>query len=156
MSFVRDAFASMGNGTTISLFVVIVGEKPALRMSFAYDRPEEVRVYALEDELGLLPNASVIEYDAYFNQPPRALREYMIECLREAMSAGAVVAWFGFEGSFHFEHVLDPELASSFPGVADCAGIAVATEEAEIRSDAWRTRIAEARARLLLRSSSTR
>jgi hypothetical protein len=106
-------------------------------------------MYVLEDELRILIGVEVLEYDALFKTPPAALDEYARSCLQEAIAAGAHVAWFGFEGSFHFEELLTADIANQIYGVADSEGIQLATLDADLASPAWKQRVVEARSRLV-------
>jgi hypothetical protein len=68
--------------------------------------------------------------------------------LHEAIGQGAIVAWFAFEGSFDFECLLTPEIAAQVYAVADNAGVAISSD-AQLESEGWRARVAEARQRVL-------
>jgi len=93
-------------------------------------------------------SSAVIEYDAIFASVPDRFAEYVAGCLSEAVNAGALVAWFAFEGSFHFDNLLTPEICSQVYGVGDRAGIALVTAADQLASVGWAQRVAVAREHL--------
>lgn len=48
------------------------------------------------------------EYDLIYDEVPRDLDSILAARIAAAILAGADLAWFGFEGSFDFEHILTP------------------------------------------------
>lgn len=150
MGTIYDALTWSGSDAMLSMFIVIRGqEAPSLEMATERSTPTRVNRFWMEDELGILcGGCAVFEYDAEFADVPDDLEAYLEVCLREAIGHGAIVAWFAFEGSFHFEHLLTPEIAGQVYAVADNAGIAI-TNDAQLKSEGWRARVAEARQWLL-------
>lgn len=144
---VEKALTWSGSHATLSLFLV-AKSKPDLKLSFERTQPKQVRSYDLEDVDGVLMGRQVFEYDATFETIPANLDEYLSLCLQEALKNGAEVAWFGFEGSFDYEHLLTPEIATQVYAVADSAGAALAVEDQVLASDGWRDRVAAARGRI--------
>lgn len=145
MGIIRDAIKWSGSGATLSMFVITSSEEPPpLDLVDDACRPAHVRTYALEDAAAVLRGRHMFEYDAEFSDVPRDLAAYVESCLRKARKYGAVAAWFGFEGSFDFEHLLAPEIASQVYAVADADGVMVASDD-DIKSEEWRARIAAAR-----------
>ena len=150
MGTVTDALLWSGSGATLSLFLITKSEVvPRLELSWKEHRPTRIRTYSLEDAAGVLGGRRAIEYDAMFDQLPPDLDRYLSSCLYEAMSYGAEAAWFGFEGSFDFEYLLAPEIATQIYALADSAGVAIAVEGDVLGSDAWRERVVGARNRIL-------
>ena len=49
--------------------------------------------------------------------------------LRRAIECGAVVAWFGFEGSFDFDHLLTEGISAQVYAFAGSSEVAVSTDE---------------------------
>lgn len=144
---VEKALTWSGSQATLSLFVV-AKSKPDLKLSWESIQPIRVCSYDLEDVAGTLKGRQVFEYDAVFETIPARLNQYLLSCLEEAMNKGAELAWFGFEGSFDYEHLLAPEIATQIYGLSDTAGAAIAVEDQELDSDAWRKRVAAARGRI--------
>lgn len=154
MGTIYDALAWSGSGATLSMFVVArAQEAPSLDLVSARSSPTRVRAYRLDDDAGILGGFAVFEYDAQFADVPEDLEAYLKSCLRDAIRHGAIVAWFAFEGSFDFECLLTPEIAAQVYAVADDDGVAIATD-AQLESEGWRARVAEARQRVLWRCST--
>ncbi|MEZ7129287.1 hypothetical protein ACBR40_28485 [Nonomuraea sp. AD125B] len=123
----------------ISVFVVHARETaPALDFRTDQMAPRQVKVYELEDEDDLLPGRRVTEYDLIFDGVPERLPGYLEVCLGRACEVG-VVAWLGFEGSFHFSELLTPDIASSIYGVcASGSPVELALEAEERAGERWR------------------
>jgi hypothetical protein len=147
---VEKALTWSGSQATLSLFLV-AKSKPDLKLSWDSTQPIQVRSYDLEDLAGTLKGRQVFEYDAVFELVPTNLDRYLLSCLEEAMYKGAELAWYGFEGSFDYDHLLAPDIATQIYALADAAGAAIAVEDQVLNSDAWRERVAAARGRLLWR-----
>ncbi len=128
-------------------------EPPSLGMIAAQSTPNKVEIFPMEDVYGVLGGLQVIEYDALFCDVPAKLDLYLEQVLRSALSAGAVIAWCAFEGSFHFDHLLTPGIAPQVYAVADAAGAELAADE-DLESQEWRRRLGEARRRLLAERGS--
>jgi hypothetical protein len=145
---VEKALTWSGSQATLSLFLV-AKSKPDLKLSWESTQPIRVRSYDLEDVAGMLEGRQVFEYDAIFETVPAHLDRYLLSSLEEAMNKGAELAWFGFEGSFDYEHLLAPEIATQIYALADAAGVAIAVEDLVLNSEAWRERVATARGRIV-------
>jgi hypothetical protein len=145
MSGLDDMIGWSGSGAVLSLFAVV---PPAvdvvLTMSAAGHVPNEVRRYDMEP-VDPAAGFRVLEYDAHFDAVPDRLPQYIAGCLDEALRGGASVAWFGFEGSFHFDHLLTSDVTAQIYGVADPSGIALVTEAVQLTDDGWSKRVAIAR-----------
>jgi hypothetical protein len=143
MSTIADALTWDGSKATLSLFVVgpqtLEAGEPDLQGLPAF----RLRRYLLDDVLGVLPGGALVEYDFLFEVLPRDLCGCLEMLLTWAMSSGAVVAWFGFEGSFHFDHLLSADIADQVYAVADEEGISLAGD-ADLPSMAWRQRVVSA------------
>ncbi|MDP4507611.1 hypothetical protein [Nonomuraea turcica] len=136
---ITEALMWDGVRCMISVFVVHTGETaPALDFHAGQVVPRQVRVYQLEDEDDRLPGRRVTEYDLIFDEVPGELAGYLNVCLRRACEAGPV-AWLGFEGSFHFDHLLTPEIVAQIYGVCTAgAPVELALEEEERTRPRWR------------------
>jgi hypothetical protein len=138
----------------VTLFVVMESRvAPPLSMANTSAQPDKVTIFPLEDELGVMGDRRVFSYDATFAEVPRALRDYLLACLDEARGLGAIVAWCAVEGSFHFEHLLTPDIAHMVYAVADEEGAEVSSGDA-LGAPTWAARLARARARALAATAS--
>lgn len=150
MRTLSDLIAWSGSDTIVLSLFVAVRASDSSDPSMAVEGlvPNEVRKYALErHEAG--DGLEIHEYDAYFDVVPSNLVEYVAGCLHEALSLGAVVAWFGFEGSFHFDHLLTPDVARQIYGLADESAISVVSSGAALESAGWADRVSSARDQLV-------
>lgn len=144
MGTIADALAWSGTDATLSMFVVSKG-RLLLDPATLVLEPVPIRTgtYALEDVDHVLRDRSVVEYDLVFAEVPPDLDVLVTRCLRAARDSGAEVAWFGFEGSFHFDHLLKPEIANQIYAVMDAEGVALASN-ATLSSKAWADRVVRA------------
>lgn len=148
MPSLDEMIAWSGSGAVLSLFVVVSPEvELAPVMSAAGYVPNEVTRYEMES-VGSTAGFRILEYDARFDVVPDRLSTYLATCLVGALDRGALVAWFGFEGSFHFDHLLTPDVADQVYGVADSSGIGLVTDAAQLADDGWARRVATAKERL--------
>lgn len=69
------------------------------------------------------------ELDLLYDDVPEPLVDCVTSWLRAAVDAGAELAWFAFEGSFHFDHLLAPDLARQVFGIADPGEIALGIDD---------------------------
>ncbi|MGW5560015.1 hypothetical protein ACWER9_22675 [Micromonospora sp. NPDC003944] len=119
----------------VSVFVPGV---PARVPEFAGDGvvPLAVQTYSLERDD---PYACVTEYDLVFDELPPDLHRYLAHCLRVACAVGETVVWLGFEGSFHFDHLLSEAAAPQVYGVCAPGGEpVVAPDLRTLRTPQWR------------------
>lgn len=134
MNRLLAALAWSGRDTMLSLFVLFPRDEPtSLSRPVGVSSPTTVRTYALEDLDARMPSVTCVEYDLTYSDPPPDLA-LVVRCwLQAAISAGALVAWFAFEGSFDFKHVLTPEIADQVYAVATPDGnqLALADEHRE-------------------------
>ncbi|MDF5757366.1 hypothetical protein [Spongiactinospora sp. TRM90649] len=141
MSDIVEALMWDGVRCMISVFAAHTGdETPSVDFRADATAPTRVRVFELVAEEGRRPERRVAEYDLTFDEVPPGLAGYLRVCLLRACSAEtSVVAWLGFEGSFHFDHLLTEDVAHQIYGV--CAGSGppkLALEAEERRGDRWR------------------
>lgn len=143
-----EMIAWSGSGAVLSLFMVVAStEDHEPTMSAAGYVPNKVTGYEMES-VGSTPGFRIFEYDAHFDVVPEHLSAYLAACLDQALECGALVAWFGFEGSFHFDHILTPDITEQIYGVADSSGIALITEAVQLTNGGWGRRVATAWGRL--------
>jgi hypothetical protein len=150
MGRVVDAIHWDGITPVISLFVVpSAAELPDLAEVWTGDTPRRTRMYRLEDDREAATIRVVYEYDFEFETLPVQLEQDLERCLRVACSADSSVAWLAFEGSFHFDHLLDESTAHQIYGV--CAAgdpPVVSLDDDEGSRLALRERLREYRIRL--------
>lgn len=132
-----------GAEITLSMFAVF-GTDPKSELSFVLDPvPIAIRKYLLEDDVGFLKGRVVWEYDFVFAKMPENLEKVLRESLETARAGGAHVAWFGFEGSFDYEFLLTPEIASQIYAIVDETGVRIASDDM-LWSEDWKNRLAHA------------
>jgi hypothetical protein len=144
VSRVREALNWSGSGSVLSLFAAFPKHE-IRRLSFSSDENvQAVEEFLLEDPEGVLPNVEIVEYDFDCAELPANLDSFLRSTLHRAQQGGALVAWFGFEGSFHFDFLLVESIADQIFGVVDHRGIDLALLDEEIASPAWSQRIRRA------------
>jgi len=111
--------------------------------------PREARSYHLDDPDRRLGSRAAYEHDLIFDRVPGDLELVVASCLRSAIDGGAQVAWFAFEGSFHFDHLLARDIAPQVYAVADRDGIHLALDDALRTGQTWAMEVEAVRTRLL-------
>jgi hypothetical protein len=130
----------VGSIDSISRPPVLAGEAGAVTVvSFYLEDPDR--------DLGAA--REVYEHDLTFAAVPDGFQTLVRRLLEAAIDGGAEVAWFGFEGSFSFEHLLTRDVASMVYGVADGAGVQLAFDDARRESSEWESQIALYRERFV-------
>jgi len=112
-------------------------------------KPEQLRTYTLDGEAGTLGTWHVYEYDLVWKELPRDLDRAVTQSLLSALKHGAIIAWFAFEGSFDFDHLLHPDVASQVYAVAAGEVVQLALDDDYRLGDDWRNLLAELRTRIL-------
>ena len=114
VSRLSSAISWSGTDVVLSLFVVwATGERGEIVQPMATAQPRTTRSYELEDVDEFLGGKSASEIDLIFDAVPRRIFSLLIHAwLTAAIRAGGVVAWFGFEGSFDFQHILTADVAN--------------------------------------------
>jgi hypothetical protein len=149
MTRVLDAIAWSGSGISLSLFAVFPVLPPPSWDPNVGSASPRVRMLVLDDDARVLPSGAVVEYDLGFAGVPSDLANYLRECLKRVLRAGARVAWFGFEGSFDCEHVLTEDIADQIYAVGTATGqLWLALDDATILSPEWRESLALLRSQL--------
>lgn len=142
MERLRAALTWSGTDVTLSMFVVTPHSATApLDFSGAH-APARLRSYELDDEAGILRGRHLYEYDLVWTDFPPDLDKLVTDCLVSALSQGADIAWFGFEGSFDFEYLLHPEIASQVYAVAAGEAVRLALDDDYRASEDWRRLLA--------------
>jgi hypothetical protein len=146
VSRLAQALSWSGKDVTMSLFVVAHGDPaPAVQPPSDSTRPLRTRQYRLVDDAARLDGRSVCEIDLVFDEVPVDLEGVVRGWLRAAVAAGGIVAWFGFEGSFDFEHVLTDDTASQVFAFADRQSEHLAIDDRYRDSQAWAAEVTRAR-----------
>lgn len=143
MASIEKALTWSGSGAELLLFAVFAEPPPPDLFTEVTSTEVVVRRYALDDEGGVLTGRTLFEFDFVLKSVPRSLGEMLVGLLGRARGAGAVVAWFGFEGSFDFNHVLTGDVAHLAYALTDSEGTSVATD-ADLDSPMWRARVVRA------------
>lgn len=116
--------------------------------------PGPLRFYELEDEALILNGRSLFEIDLVLRDIPYTLDELLTTCLTSTVLGGAELTWFGFEGSFDFGTLLQPEIAEQIFAVGDSEGLLLATDDVYRSSDGWKYTLAQIRCRHRLPAAS--
>lgn len=142
----RAAISWSGTDVVLSLFVVwAIGANGEVVPPSEPTQPRLVRTYALEDEGEILGGRRTSEIDLIFDDVPEDLDRLVEAWLTSSIRSGGAVAWFGFEGSFDFEHILTADVSDQVYGVAVPDFIALAMDDKRRTSDAWASQLADAR-----------
>ena len=140
----------MSSDAMLSLFLVGEGESVSRPPEVAGPVvPREINSYYLEDPDRSLGVLVVYEHDFIFNGVPEDLEVIIVSCLCNAMDGGAQVAWFAFEGTFHFEHLLTRDIAGGVYAVADGEAVVLGLDDAVRASRSWALNVEAMGARLL-------
>jgi hypothetical protein len=135
----RSAVSWSGTDVVLAMFVVSPRlAAPAPHHPLTHP-PDRVRVYELEDVRGVLgEHRHLYEYDFVWREFPPGVDDLVSDYLVSALEDGAVIALFGFEGSFDFEYLLHPDVASQIYAVASNEGLHLAIDDEHRLSDEWR------------------
>ncbi|MFF0021816.1 hypothetical protein ACWERY_06760 [Streptomyces sp. NPDC004082] len=149
MNEVQEGLCFMGPAV-VSVFVIGAGDEPLPPEAFhlAGLVPDEVRPFVLGEQPEVIAAHGLLSYDLTFHDTSLTLSRYTCEALRRLCADGSAVAW-AFEGSFHYDHLLTEDIASSVYGhCASGTEPVVAWDFATLRGTAWKGRVAETRAAL--------
>jgi hypothetical protein len=148
MSQLLAALAWSGRGTMLSLFVAFPhgGPSSVLRPDVT-PLPSAVRFYELEHFNNSLPGLAWVEFDLVYEEPPSNLATIITAWLQAALAAGAHLAWFAFEGSFDFEHILTADIADQVFAIATSDGVELALADEHREGAAWVVALETARRR---------
>ncbi|KQQ94607.1 hypothetical protein ASF62_11095 [Leifsonia sp. Leaf325] len=131
------------------LFVIWPSRNTAgIPLLTAEPTPDGLRSYFLEDPDIHLPGRDCFEYDLVFESMPDDLASVVTAWLSAAIKTGAVIAWFAFEGSFSFEHLLKADVANQVYAMADSDGVQLALDDATRHSMEWISAQSDARTRI--------
>ena len=134
----HDAVSWSGTDVTLILFVGWEsGHGPALPPAESGTAPGAYRTHPLEDLDHRLPDTELYEYDLVFDRLPTDLSTVVTAWLTAVRDGGSKVAWFAFEGSFDFEHLLTADIAPQVFGIADPSGVQLALEDDRRQSSEW-------------------
>ncbi len=149
MTRLTDAIAWSGRDVTLSLFVAFPSRATPLVSSPA-EVPEArlIRHYDLEDLDHHLSGRSCYEYDLIYDEVPPDLEAIAHSWIAAALVAGADFAWFGFEGSFDFEHILTSDVANQLFAVGASEGTELALDDEYREGPEWAALVGSMRVRL--------
>ncbi|MGW2274161.1 hypothetical protein [Streptomyces yangpuensis] len=148
MSEVQEAICWSGPATVI-VFVIGSGDTPLPRETFHLQgmAPDDFLPFPLQSAPEPLDRLGVVSYDLTFDDTALDLREYTRAVLRRLCADGRAVAWAAYEGSFHFDHLLTPDIAEQVYGYCVSGFEPVVEWDGDaLRGDDWKRRIAEVRA----------
>lgn len=145
----REAVSWSGVETTLSLFIVWPSADRPLLEPEGVSLPDSVQSFDLEDVDAHLAGRALQEIDLVYGAFPADVGAIVDRWLSAAIAGGAELAWFAFEGSFDFEHLLTEDVADQIYGVADRAGVTVAVDDGYRSSRGWTDILAIKRASLV-------
>ncbi|GAB4066077.1 hypothetical protein GCM10028777_17540 [Angustibacter speluncae] len=151
MTTLHEALTWSGSWAELLLFAAWPGAVPpeleGTRVGAV--APTRVRGYELEAPDDALGGLVVHEVDVRYDAVPDDLEDVVRGWLTHVTGAGARVAWFGFEASFGFDHLLDDAVADQVYAVADASRVELALDDERRTSPAWARELASFRAVLL-------
>ena len=141
---VRRAIRWMGTETRLNLFVVGPGTEPfSHRFVFSDATPRAISRFEIDFKDDMSGEPRLVQYVFEFDDAPADLAAFLTTALANAMKAGAVTAWFQFDGAFN--DTLGPDEPGEIYGIADASGrVSLALEDEQITSSAWADLIARA------------
>jgi hypothetical protein len=150
MSRLEEAVSWSGRDVILILFVVWPSDPGASVPTHGSGTgPIAVRAYGLEDPERRLGTREMYEYDLVFDRVPEDLREVVSSWLTAVLAEGAEAAWFAFEGSFDFEHLLTNDVAGQVFAVADVGTLLLALDDEQREGPGWAQSLSAVRERLL-------
>ncbi len=149
MSRFTNAVSWSGRGVTLILFAVFPADASiaSLERVPSQVQPRDVRRYRLEDLDRRLGDRQCYEYDLAFDAVPPDTEVLVSAWLGAALEAGAEFAWFAFEGSFDFDHILTVDVADQVFAVGSSASIDVAIDDRARTAACWVAKITAVRER---------
>ncbi|WP_344971879.1 hypothetical protein [Salinactinospora qingdaonensis] len=140
MSQVLENLRWDGITPRVSMFVVTESARaPKLEFDIKGTKPKKTKVFHLEDEDETLQGVNIFEYDLTFDTLPTDPLQYLKSCLRQACIKGGNLAWLGFEGSFHYDHLLTDEIAEEIYGICgENEEPIVILDEEELHKASWK------------------
>ncbi|MDR6688246.1 hypothetical protein J2Y41_003832 [Arthrobacter sp. 1088] len=85
-----------------------------------------------------------------FDRVPSDLESVLTSWIEWAIAAGAEFAWFGFEGSFDFNHILTEDVGNQICGVGTSEIVALALEDDFRQGPDWGAELSDLREQLKL------
>ena len=120
MSRVIEAIHWDGVAPTVSIFGVSpadIAPKIDLVASPEFDGLTAIRVYEMEDDECRLGSARIFQFDLQFESLPTELEEFLTDRLDRLCKEHFLVSWLGFEGSFHYDHLLTEDAIDQVYGI---------------------------------------
>lgn len=150
MKRLKNALAWNGTNVTMSMFIISPDREPP-PLALGSLIPRTVKTYELSDEDNVVGSHNLFEYDLIWDELPEPIEGIVTTAIKDAIRKGAILAWFGFEGSFDFHYILHPEIARQVYAVANPESVWLAIDD-DVRSGLrWQQTLAELRAKLLSR-----
>ena len=138
MEDLRAALSWSGTSSTISLFLVSsLASAPQFDLSVLPGTPR-LHAYDLDDDARVLGGLHLYEYDLVWDDLPPDLEGAVQATLEWSLRAGALLAWCAFEGSFDFEYLLHPDVATQVYGVAAGEAVRLALDDDFRASEDWK------------------
>jgi hypothetical protein len=151
VSRLTDALSWSGRDVTLIIFALWRSDPGVVHPpDGAHTSPTRVRTYHMDDPDQYSIPLRCREYDLVFNQLPGDIPEIVTSWLAAMLRSGAEVAWFAFEGSFDFKHLLTADIANQVFAVADSAGISLALSDEYRESMTWADSVVAIKARLAI------
>jgi hypothetical protein len=142
VSRLTDALSWSGRDVTLILFAVFPGHAELdIARPMNAPEPEAIRTYHLEDLDACLGGRECHEYDLVYERVPSRLDSVVVSWIEAALAAGADFAWFGYEGSFDFDHILTEDIANQIFAVGSSQGIDLALDDDYRDSPGWVARL---------------
>jgi hypothetical protein len=124
------------------------GSLPAIQEPTHVALPATVRTYHLQDLEGHLSGREFYEYDLVFGASPFNLDAIVTAWIEAVLAAGAEFAWFGFEGSFDFNHILTEDVTSQIFAIGTGQRLELALDDDYREGPVWAARLHDVRVRL--------
>jgi hypothetical protein len=156
MSRVIDAICWGGVCCTLDMYVVFQNKSndwyAAKKFCLDSIRPiNYVKPFELEDEIGVINGKYLFLYEIKLAVVPDKLDGYLRWCLVCASKNGADCCWFGFDGSFDFEHFLTKDIADQVYAICGNDGNPkIALDDDILLSGEWRETISKVRGDIAL------
>jgi len=145
MDRLRTALSWSGTSATVSLFVISPREQaPEFDVAGLPGHPR-LQSYDIDDEVGALGGMHLYEYDLVWPELPADLQGAVQGSLEWSLRTDSLLAWCAFEGSFDFEYLLHPDVATQVYGVAAGEAIRLALDDDFRASDEWQQLLADLR-----------
>lgn len=145
MSDLMKALVPKGAEMVVTMTVLAKDSLPKVSMVHGTTSPRDVRPMMTIDEDDILGGLLMFTFIGTLPSVPGNLEAYLVACLAEAMTSGAVVAWLATDQTSDLSLLLTRDEAPRVYGVADDTGVHVAVDDAVRNSPQWKTRVGQVR-----------